>query len=371
MNGNQFTFRQLLLRNVVMLLLLFLTMHQTTIKAQSKDTHTKEKRSTFNKILNFIPSVGHFNSGQWRKGASDIWNTISILWFIAEPNAHFRKMEEDIGYYEPGTRNYVITSRNLEIERDMQKILLSMVVLNYVNSVIDCFNSKNDESFFSAFFAMNMFHYNTYITMANGYMPIDVTKAGPYVGFNFGYRSIFEFYAKMFFPSPGRRMQYAHFYTDYIIPLKSKRDLEFYMGLGFNAGGYDAKDIQYGGGLGLYPRVGASYILKENHYFRFNIAPYMFWNEIITKDTTKSDMDGGYYDMRFSRQPFGDNFGFEFIYRYEFSKRLFIQAIFDFSNLTEPAGDFINHKEDKETFIHRNKESSQMLRFDFSMNYKF
>ncbi|MBI5882334.1 MAG: hypothetical protein HZB91_04435 [Elusimicrobia bacterium] len=245
--------------------------------------------------------------------------------------------------------------------------------MNYINSILDLSTSDDDESFFSAFAAFNAFRYDTHMTMSDGYRAVDVAKAGTYSGLNFGYRGIFEVYAKMFLPIlPGMRMQYANFYTDYVIPYRPHEQVGFYAGLGFNAGGYNAPDVMYGGGLGLHPRIGVSYEPQRSHYFRLNLIPHMFWNEVITKDPSRSDMPKEYYDLRFASQSFGDNFGAELIHRHKYSKRWFIQTMLDFSHVTEPAGDYIELKPDNSTVsIHRPKESSEMIRLDLSLNYQF
>ncbi|MBI5882333.1 MAG: hypothetical protein HZB91_04430 [Elusimicrobia bacterium] len=62
-------------------------------------------------IVDFVPSAGHFRRGQWRKGSSDVWNAISVLWFILEPSTSIDKMEKDRNGYRPGSRRG--TSRSI------------------------------------------------------------------------------------------------------------------------------------------------------------------------------------------------------------------------------------------------------------------
>jgi len=330
---------------------------------------TPKQQGAFRTVLNFVPPAGHFRSGQWRKGASDLWNGISLLWFIAEPNNTIKAWNDKITREEPTSRNYALFENNLKLYRHLQYCLFAMVFMNYINSVADCFYSENDDAFFGAFVAVQGIDHNSYIDRSWDDVPNRDFAYAPYGGLTFGYRGLFEFYAKMFFPNALSPITFCNLYSDYIIPFKIRDELDFYIGIGLVAGGYEKADAgtSYVGGLGSGPQIGCSYILQNRHYFRMTVIPYQIWSEVKCFEAIPEDSSFYSDNPRFSQQPFGDNFGAEIIYRYRLGSKFYAETLCQFSQLVEPGGEYIENGEE----ISIDRRTSSIIRLDLSINYEF
>ena len=331
-------------------------------------SHIKEN-GILKKTLSFFPPFGHFYGGQWRKGTSDLWNNFTIFWFLYEPYISLKQWDDKLGHEEPTSRHYKLITNNKKLYRHLQYCLFTMVAMNYINSVVDCFSSDDDESFFGTFVSIQSIHHSSYIDRSWGDEPNTEFVYAPYGGLTFGYRNIFEFYAKMFFPNPWTPIMFCNFYSDYIIPYKFHENLDFYIGIGLVAGGYERKEPEthYGGGLGSGPRIGCSYIMQNHHYMRFTVIPYPIWCEVKSFEYCEEDTNFFSTSPRFSQQPFGDNFGIEFIYRYKLARKLYAESLFQFSRLIEPGGEYT----ERGISISIDERASIIYRFDFSLNYNF
>ncbi|HCJ67320.1 MAG TPA: hypothetical protein DHV62_08380 [Elusimicrobia bacterium] len=342
---------------------------------QPEEKTNLPKNTTLKTILNFIPTVNHFSAGKWRKGTSDIWNFVILAKALTEPADNIDKFTKQLETTSPTSRSYAELSAKIKQFKELRNYFCVMVLMNYFNSVLDAFSSNDDKSFLGAFYALDSINYNSYVATKTGYTPSTLTKTYPHWGFIFGYRNRFEYYANMFSPTivnSNTTIVYINWYSDFIIPYKHKKNLDFYLGLGFIESDYHERDtkVGVGGGIGFHPRVGASYILKNAHYFRVNLMPYLIWAKVRFNLAEKTDLlvEEGYEDNeRPFNQKFGDNYGIQFIYRYKILKRIYLQTIYDFSKVTEPAGDYLEGN----ISIHRNKQSSYLHRVDCSLNYSF
>jgi len=325
-------------------------------------TFASDKKKTSLKLLNFIPSYGHFSKGQWRKGISDLWNVFMAIWCIAEPNETINRWQEDIDYrLNPDSYEYKIKLKNIKVYRELQYWMGGMILLNYINSILDIKQSDDDISFLGLYLATHCFNYDTYILTDAGPFPYSGREFGYHFGFIFGYRHIFEYYAKMIFPRPGVR--YFHWYSDYVIPI-GRKNTETYLGIGFSAADYidnldwDKVDKVVNRGARFYPRIGIGYILHQ-HQIKLIIFPYYIFSgtRAYDTDTYKNNF---YKEERMFRGKIGENFGFQFVYRFNAAKHLYFELLYEFSKIREPEVE--NYQKEQNLYFHN---------FDFSLNYEF
>ncbi len=246
--------------------------------------------------------------------------------------------------------------------------------MNYINSVVDAFTTKNDNGFLGIYYAYDMFHFSSYAEAPFGIVPSEAIRSGGYYGFIFGYRNMFEYYSDMMSPSvitANVSMFSMNWSNDFIVPYKFYKNLDLYVGLGFNQIEYhdNSNQISTGGcGLGFHPRVGVSYLLNEKHYFRLNVIPYMIWGNVKFSDPGKTGTEGkdGGHERTISRD-IGDDYGVQLIYGLKLFKRLYLKTNLTISKVTESGGDFVEGN----TTFHLDKHSSYMESIDFSLNYAF
>ena len=326
--------------------------------------------------LDLIPSYGHFRRGEWQKGVSDLWNTWLAIWAFLEPNATIGRWQEDIDHnLEPLSRKYVIIKRNIEIYRDLQFWILTVVFVNYVNGLLDLWSSKDGESFLGVFTGIHAYGYDTYVIVPDGFEPYSGVVAGPYFGMVFGYRGLLESHMRMFFPMPG--VHYANWHTDYVFPRKRGRNLHFALGVGFVTCGYmntldwDKVDKVIDGGLGMHLRLRMTYTPSHAHTFDLTLAPYIFQTDLRAFDISIND-DRTTNHERFTRGHFPDNFGFEFVYRYSVTEHFNIETLLGYSRATEPGGHYIKRMpDDSGVILHVDGKSSNRGYLSITLNYRF
>lgn len=342
------------------------------------DTTYKEysikDENVFKRAINFIPVINHLYSGQWRKGVSDLWNFAMLgiqNWHIDEDIVKHKQMLRTV---QPQSRQYDESTRKTKQFEELRTYFSMMILMNYLNSVLDAFTAKDDNSFLGVYYAGNGFSHNSYAESASGIVPFNAIRSGSYWGIVFGYQNMFEYYADMISPTvivSSTSIFSMTWSSDFIVPYKFTKNLDFYLGLGFNQIEYHDENnmISSGGcGLGFHPRIGVSYLLNKQHYFRLNVVPYMFWGNVKGSDPAKTGVEGksGGHERTIIRD-FADDYGFQFIYGLKIFKRLYLKTNFVFSKVTESGGDFVENN----TLIHLDKHSSYMNSLDLSLNYAF
>jgi len=347
------------LRNLIALVLIALAVVPSDLSAS--DTRGRDKSLKFSYL---IPGYGHFSKGQWRKGVSDLWNVFMAIWAIAEPNATIARWQEDVDYnLTPGSFEYEVKRKNIPLYRELQYWLEAMTLLNYINSVLDARDSEDDASFFGPFIAVHSFSYRTCIYTKDG-LPLTYNgnDTGSYLGLTFGYRKVFEYYAKMIFPLAGIR--YINFYTDYIVPLHS-RNLELYLGLGFLANCY-VDDVDWDKvnkvierGTHFHPRFGIAYASKQ-HLFKLTLMPYHIYVGTKAYDTAICEKGSVYEEERIFRGKIGEDYAVQFTYRFTLPRRLYLEFFYDFVKEREP--ELQPYHGARDLYFHN---------FDLSLNHQF
>ena len=319
----------------------------------------------------YLPVINHLRLGKERKGISDLWNIILLIFSQWHANKDIRDITDYLNRIEKTSREYYDKSRKLKQFKELRYYHLLIFLINYLNSVMDVKNSAEDNSFLGIYYAYNAFNHKSYCESPNGYEPFQATRGGTYWGLRFGYQNRFEYYADMVFPTviaSTVTIFNITWYTDFVIPYKN---IKFYLGLGFNQIEYhdDPKKISAGGcGLGFHPRIGISYLLNKNHYFRFNIIPYLIWGNVKCSDPEGSRLPGKNRDYeRTIGRSFGDNFGLQFLYSLKISSHLYLKINLIYSKVTEPGGLFTENN----IKMQLNERNSYMRSFDLSLNYVF
>ena len=337
----------------------------------------REDKNIPNTILNFIPSYGHFRKGEWQKGISDLWNTWMAIWAILEPNATIGRWEKDIRETDqPGSYRYTTLTRNIEIYRELQFWMFTMIFINYLNSIFDIYLSPGGASFFGLYVAEHFYNYNTFIKIRDEFQPYQGLKTGPHFGAIFGYKGILRTYFKMYFPRAG--VHYALWITEGVIPFGTHKNICFYTGIGFSGVGYmdnfDWEKVKnvIEGGLGTHLRLGVSYLYKTKHFFKFTFVPYLFQTDIRAYDEAIVGREDSWDQERFTRGHFPENFGLQLIYKYRFSSHLYIESCFEFIRAVETGRSYIDYQPDGGQYIwHTDDLIMRSLIADFSVNYNF
>ena len=338
-----------------------------------KEKKIKEE-SSVKRVINFIPAVNHFYSGQWRKGISDIWNIVMLAFGDWHTGTDLNKLNENIRTSPATSRTYAEAKNKIRQFEDLKTGWGMMILMNYINSVVDAFTSDNDNGFLGAYYAYDIFHYSGFAEDRFGIVPGEAVRQGSYWGFTFGYRNIFEYSSDMMSPTiliSSTSIFSMNWYSDFIVPYKFHKNLDLYAGLGFNQIEYHDENAQIstgGCGLGFYPRIGVSYLFKERHYFRLTYAPWLLWGNVKFSDPEKTGTEGksGGHERTISRD-WGDNYGFQFIYGLKLFRQLYLKTNITVSKVAEAGGDFIEGS----TVFHLDKHFSYMQSLDLSINYAF